>query len=213
MAIEEIFMTYGAVAEFAAGTGAVTNLLGPLQDFSPAALALDSAGNLYAAALNTNCIYELPPGATVPTVIAGICGGYQVSTAGFSGDNGLATAAQLNGPAAIAVDTAGNLYIADRVNNRVRKVTAGSGIITTIAGNGAAGFAGDNGPAVNAELNDPMAVAVDSAGNLYIGDYQNHRVRKIAASTGVITTIAGTGPPGYTGDGGAGQRSRTVLAR
>ncbi len=91
-------------------------------------------------------------------------------TAGFSGDNGPATSAELNVPAGVAVDSAGNLYIADYGNNRIRKVS--NGVITTVAGNGTAGFSGDNGPATSAELNMPGGVAVDSAGNLYIADTQ-----------------------------------------
>ena len=100
------------------------------------------------------------------------------------------------------MDSAGNLYIADSGNNRIRKVTAGSGIITTIAGNGTAGFSGDNGPAAAAELNDPAAVAVDSAGNVYIADLNNNRIRKVTVGSGVITTIAGNGTAGYSGDNG-----------
>ncbi len=87
------------------------------------------------------------------------------------------------------MDSAGNLYIADTGNNRIRKVS--NGVITTVAGNGIAGFSGDNGPATSAQLNYPMGVAVDSAGNLYIADVGNNRIRKV--SNGVITTVAGNG--------------------
>ena len=129
---------------------------------------------------------------------------------GFSGDGGPATAAQLNLPQGVAVDGAGNLYIADARNHRIRKVDA-SGIITTVAGTGeigggAGGFSGDGGPATAAQLNLPQGVAVDGAGNLYIADARNHRIRKVDAS-GIITTVAGTGEigggaGGFSGDGG-----------
>lgn len=122
-------------------------------------------------------------------------------TAGYSGDGGAATSAELNTPAQIAVDGSGNVYIADQANNRVRMVNT-SGIITTIAGDGTAGGLGDLGQATNAELNAPLGVAVDGSGNVYIADATN-RVRKVTHSTGVINTIAGTGTAGYSGDGGA----------
>ena len=109
-------------------------------------------------------------------------------TFGFSGDNGPATSAQLI-PAWIAVDSAGNLYIDDYGNNRIRKVS--NGVITTVAGNGTSSFSGDNGPATSAQLSRPYGVAVDTAGNLYIADYLNYRVRKV--SGGLITTVAGNG--------------------
>jgi sugar lactone lactonase YvrE len=102
----------------------------------------------------------------------------------------------------VALDAAGNLYIADRDNNRVRRISAATGIITTVAGTGALGYGGDGGPATSAILNRPIAVALDGAGNLYIADWFNNRVRKVD-TTGVITTVAGTGTAGFAGDGGA----------
>jgi hypothetical protein len=122
-------------------------------------------------------------------------------TGGFSGDGGPATSAQLQNPGGVAVDASGSLYVADALNHRVRKVD-GSGTITTVAGTGIGGFSGDGGQATSAELNYPYGVAIDSDGNLYIGDTYNGRVRKVDGS-GTITTVAGTGAFGFSGDGGA----------
>ena len=169
-------------------------------------LALDAAGNLYFADETGNTINELSNG--VVTTIAGD------GTLGFGGDNGPAASAQLAGPSGIALDGEGNIFFADTGNQRVRRIS--HGVITTVAGNGTAGYSGDNGPATGAQLNFPVPVcmftcrflsyqypagiAVDSSGNLYIADSANQRVRKV--SNGVITTIAGNGTPGYSGDGG-----------
>jgi sugar lactone lactonase YvrE len=120
---------------------------------------------------------------------------------GFSGDGGAATAAQLQYPWGMAVDSAGNLYIADAGNHRIRKVTA-VGIISTVAGAGVKGYSGDGGTATAALLDTPFGVAMDSAGNLYIADTNNRRIRKVTPA-GVISTVAGTGVFGYSGDGGA----------
>ena len=121
---------------------------------------------------------------------------------GYSGDGGPATAADLNYPDDTVEDSLGNIYIADSVNNVVRKVAAGSGIITTIAGNGTPGYSGDGGPALNAELSEPESLALDGAGNLYVSDNGNYVIRKVAAATGVITTYAGNGKYEYSGDNG-----------
>src|SRR5579883_300376 len=104
-------------------------------------------------------------------------------------------------PYGIAQDSAGNIYFADNDDNRVRKVDT-NGIITTVAGNGIAGFKGDDGPALLAELDSPQGVKLDSKGNLYIADYNNNRVRKVALSTGIITTVAGSADYHYSGDKG-----------
>lgn len=124
-------------------------------------------------------------------------------TSGDAGDNGVAVSAQLDAPRRVAVDSDGNVYIGDHFNNRIRKVTVSTGIITTLAGKDDFGFSGDNGAATNATLNEPDGIAVDAAGNTYIADYSNHRVRKVDAVTGVITTIAGTGMAGFSGDSNA----------
>jgi hypothetical protein len=120
--------------------------------------------------------------------------------AGFGGDGGPATAAQLNTPRFVAVDSR-NLYVTDGGNNRVRRVDLATGTITTFAGTGVAGFGGDSGPATAAQINTPLGLAVDS-GNLYITDPPNNRVRRVDLATGTITTFAGTGTAGFGGDGG-----------
>jgi sugar lactone lactonase YvrE len=121
---------------------------------------------------------------------------------GFAGDGGPAEKALLNGPFDLCFDRAGNLYFSDTFNNRIRRVDAKTGVITTIAGNGDKGFSGDGGPATDAALNEPYGVVVDRDGNLYIADRLNRRVRRVSAKTGVITTLAGTGDARYGGDGG-----------
>ena len=122
-------------------------------------------------------------------------------TAGYSGDGGAATSAKLYNPIGVAVDASGNLFIADFYNNRIRKVST-SGVITTVAGNGTSGYSGDGGAATSAELNYPISVAVDGSDNLYIVDYNNTVIRKVATN-GTISTVAGNGITGYSGDGGA----------
>ncbi|GGG83925.1 hypothetical protein GCM10011585_29590 [Edaphobacter dinghuensis] len=159
---------------------------------APAQIAYDAAGNLYIADLNDNIIRKVDL-AGIVTTVAG------TGEQGFSGDGGAATSAQLDSPAGVAVDAAGNIYIADTHNQRIRKVSGGT--ITTIAGTGTAGFSGDSGAATSAMLSNPSALAVDSSGNLYIADTDNHRIRKIAGTT--ITTVAGNGEQGFFGDGGA----------
>lgn len=122
-------------------------------------------------------------------------------TGGFSGDGAAATAAQLRSPSCVKLDGSGNIYIADNMNHCVRKIDA-SGVITTIAGTGTAGFSGDGGAATAAQFSRPYALAIDGSGNIYVSDFSNNRIRKIN-SAGIITTIAGTGTGSYTGDGGA----------
>jgi hypothetical protein len=158
--------------------------------YDPGGVAVDSAGNVYIADGENNRLRKVSNG--VITTVAGN------GTPGFSGDNGPATSAQLHDPARVAVDSAGNLYIADNNNYRIRKVS--NGAITTVAGNGTRGFSGDNIPATSAQFHDPFGVAVDSAGNLYIADSGNNRIRKVA--NGIITTVAGNGTPGFSGDNG-----------
>jgi trimeric autotransporter adhesin len=121
-------------------------------------------------------------------------------SANYTGDGGLATQASINTAVYVATDLFGNLYIADQNNNRVRKVDS-KGIITTVAGNGVANYNGDGGPATQASLNSPTGVCTDAAGNLFIADVGNYRIRKVDTS-GNITTVAGNGIEAYSGDGG-----------
>jgi gliding motility-associated-like protein len=164
--------------------------------YKPVAIAMDNAGNMFISDASNKVIRKVNKNGII-TTYAGTPG-----RAGYSGDGGPATAAKLTQPAGIAVDNAGNLYIADPSCSVIRKVTP-QGIISTFAGNGNPGYSGDGGPATKAEfqIGSPQGVAVDNAGNVYASDYQNHVVRKISTS-GIITTIAGTGAPDYTGDGG-----------
>jgi gliding motility-associated-like protein len=132
--------------------------------------------------------------AQVITTVAGSGG------TGFSGDGGPATSAQFSNPISVAVDASGNMYVADYYNHRLRKIDGVTGIITTIAGNGTAGFSGDGGLAVTAQINNPSDIIVDAAGNIYFVDSQNFRVRKIDGVTGIISTVAGNGMASYAGE-------------
>ncbi|GAA1335580.1 NHL domain-containing protein [Saccharothrix algeriensis] len=165
----------------------------------PYTVAVDGAGSLYIADYNNHRIRKVAKDGTITTAAG-------TGAAGFGGDNGPATSALLNNPTGVAVDDAGNLYVADYNNHRIRKVTE-DGTITTAAGTGAAGFGGDEGPAASARLHHPIGVAVDGAGNLYVADYNNHRIRKVAED-GTITTAAGTGAAGFGGDGGPAASAR-----
>lgn len=134
-------------------------------------------------------------------------GGTNVTDQRFCGDGGPATDAALNFPSAVVVAEDGTVYIADTWNHRIRQVDAQTGVITTIAGTGQAKFGGEGSPAVSAALNEPVALALDGKGHLYIADQSNNRIRVIDLSTGIITTVAGTGDSAYTGDGGPATES------
>ena len=180
----------------------------------PHGVAVDGVGNLYIADTNNHRIRKVDSTGTITTIAGSGPRANSSSRGEFYGDGGPATAARLSYPHGVAVDRAGNIYIADSRNHRIRKVDS-TGTITTVAGSGATrllggGFNGDGGPAVLARLSSPSGVALDGAGNLYIADRHNHRIRKVDSS-GTITTIAGNGPSGhgsYGGDGGP-----AVLAR
>jgi sugar lactone lactonase YvrE len=161
----------------------------------PAGVAVDSGGNIYIADRDNHKIRKVVALTGTISTVAG------TGTAGFAGDTLSATAAMLNGPTGVAVDGSGNVYFADTNNNRIRKVAGG--VITTVAGNGTATFAGDNAAATLASLNGPTGIALDSSLNLYIADTYNFRLRKVTASNGTIGTVAGNGTPGLAGDNGS----------
>jgi len=154
-------------------------------------VAVDGSGNVFIG--EAGRVRKVTTAGIISTVAG-------TGAAGYNGDGIPATSAQINTAAGLAIDTAGNLYISDAYNNRIRKVDP-AGYISTIAGDGTAGYSGDGLPGTSAELNLPYGVAADSAGNVYISDYMNARVRKLAPS-GIITTLAGTGTVGFSGDGG-----------
>ncbi|RAJ96008.1 putative secreted protein (Por secretion system target) [Larkinella arboricola] len=160
---------------------------------SPNGVAVDTQGNLFIADFGNNRIRKVTANGTISTVAG-------TGTQGFTGDGGPATTASLRHPRGVAVDTQGNLFIADLDNQRIRKVSSG-GIITTVAGNGTYGSGGDGGPATSAGIGSPYGVAVDKQGNLFIADGSNNRIRKVSP-TGIITTVAGNGTYGFSGDGG-----------
>ncbi|WP_405502146.1 RICIN domain-containing protein [Streptomyces niveus] len=167
------------------GVGALLN--------HPMGIVVDSGNVKHVADTDNHRVRKITNTGNIST-IAG------TGTAGYGGDGGPALAAQLNRPHGVVLDGEGNLYVADTDNHRVRKVTA-DGTISTVAGTGAAGFGGDDGPATSAQLNHPSSVVVDSTGVLYVADTDNHRVRRITTD-GVISTVAGSGVAGFDGDDG-----------
>jgi len=164
---------------------------------SPSDIVLDTLGDLIITDFDNFCVRKLSVSTGNLTTVAGTCG-----TSGFAGDGGAATSALLASPKGTAVDVNGNLYIGDTSNNRVRFVSALTGVITTLAGTGTAGYGGDGASSTAALLSSPAQVRLDTDGNLYIADQGNSVIRKIAAGSGVISTVAGTGAAGFTGDGG-----------
>jgi len=170
----------------------------------PEGVAVDNAGNVYVADVQAHLIRKLGTNGSFTTFAGN-------GTLGYSGDGGPATNAELNAPSGVAVDAAGNVYIADYGNEVIRMV-APSGVISTVAGNGVAGYSGDGGPATQASLDSPFGVAVDPAGNLYIADSANRRIREVSPN-GIINTIAGNGAAGYSGDGGLSFNAQIASAR
>ena len=166
--------------------------------YYPVGLSVDGKGDLFIADYKNHVIRKVDT-AGIITTVAG------TGSRGYSGDGGLATSATLYYPYKVAVDREGNLFIAEYGNNVIRKVDT-AGIITTVVGTGSSGYSGDGGLATSATLSSPHGIAVDREGNLFIADYGNHVIRKIDTS-GIITTIAGTGSDGYSGEGGFARRA------
>jgi hypothetical protein len=162
---------------------------------SPFDVAVDTSGNIYISDHANHRVRRVNTAGVISTVAG-------TGVAGFSGDGGLATSAKLNYPWGVAIDALGNIYITDASNNRIRKINT-SGVISTVAGTGVAGFSGDGGLATSAKLNSPFAITLDTFGNIFIagsGQSNDSRARKIDTS-GIITTFAGTGIDGFLGDG------------
>ena len=193
-------LTPSSIIQTVAGTGVEGSNPGGIPAtsanlFFPSGLAVDSAGDIYIADEQNNVVQEVNAKTGLITTIAG------TGTAGYNGDGIAATSAELNFPSAVHFDAAGDLFIVDAGNNRIREVNAKTGLISTVVGTGTAGYNGDGIAATSAELNFPLDITFDSSGNLYITDSGNNRVREVNASTGLISTIAGTGTAGYNGDG------------
>ncbi len=193
---QAIFLHAGS----AAGTGGYIGDGSPLTSYefdSLRGMCFDHSGNMFIADWANQRIRKIS-GTTIST-IAG------TGAVGFGGDGGAATAVgcMMHAPTDVVCDASGNVYFSDYSNNRIRKINVSTGIITTIAGNGTAGFGGDGGPATGAtcELNLPVGIVFDKRGNLYISDQMNHRIRKVTPG-GIISTFAGTGTLGFSGDGG-----------
>jgi sugar lactone lactonase YvrE len=161
----------------------------------PCGLAFDAAGDIFIADSANNVIREVMTDGNIATVAG-------VNILGYQGDGGLATAAELYEPTGLAMDTAGNLYIADSGNNVVRIIYP-NGYLTTFAGQREAGYSGDGGPAASAQFYYPKGLAIDTAGNLYVADMGNSVIRKISLGSGAISTVAGNGIAGFSGDGGS----------
>ncbi len=187
---------------------AVTGLISTVvQTGLPVALAMDATGRLVVADAGTHRVIRVDLTNGTSTVLAG--SGVQ----GYSGDGGLATAAAIDTPWGLAFDGAGDLFLADAHNHRVRRVDAGTGVITTVAGVGVAGFSGDGVGASAAALALPRGLVVDGAGNLFVADSGNHRIRRVDRVTGMISSVAGVGVQGFAGDGGAAVAAEVASPR
>lgn len=199
-----------AVREVSAATGKTTTVAGNgrqgyagdggaatlAQMARPNAVFVDATGNIFIADSGNHAVREVQAATGTIATVAG------VGSWGYSGDGGPAASAQLNTPSGLFVDRSGNLYIADTNNNAIRVVAAAGGQIKTVAGNGQWGYSGDNGPAAGARLKSPYGIYLDGSGNLFIADTGNNAIRKVDGKTGKISTVAGTGAPGYKGDNG-----------
>ena len=161
----------------------------------PAAIVVAANGDMYIADTGNDAVRKVTAATGIATTYAG------TGTTGYTGDGGAATSARLSGPQGLVLAGNGDLYIADTGNNVIRRVTAATGVITTFAGTGTAGFLGDGGVATSARLNAPESVSISASGELYIADAGNNRIRRVSTG-GTITTVAGTGTAGSAGDGG-----------
>ena len=202
------------VRRVAAGTGIITTFAGMsgtgaclyggdggqatnAQLCAPTFVVSSSTGDIVIADHGNRRVRRVAIGTGIISTVAGN------GVLGYSGDGGAATSASMSRPGGIILDQAGNLFIADHQNYRVRKVAVGTGIISTVAGDGVARFSGDGGAAMNASLNLPQGLAFDQRGNLLVADRDNCRVRRVATDTGIISTVAGNGSCRFSGDGGA----------
>ena len=174
---------------------------------SPAAVTFDQAGDLFIADTHNHRIRRVDAVSGTISTFAGN------GNAGASADGTAAISSTIDLPVALAMDAADNLFFADAATHRVRRIDAVTGVIRTVAGNGIQGYSGDGGPALTAEIDSPWGLALDAAGNLYLADTHNHRVRRVDAVSGVITTVAGNGQPGFAGDSGAALSARVDLPR
>lgn len=179
----------------------VPALLGAQQFVFPSGLTFAPDGSLVLADRGAHYVFRIDPESGETRVVAG------TGESGFSGDGGPANRATLSAPEWIGFDSDGHLILADRANHRIRRIDAETGIITTIAGTGAYESTGDGGPAKLAAITNPFGLEFDSAGNLFLWDTESHRIRRIDAETGIITTVIGTSEQGFSGDGGPGTRA------
>jgi len=202
----QVHVSSGGISTYAGnGSGTYAGDGGPATSASlknPEGITTATNGDVYICDSDNHVIRKVSAATGIITTVAGN------GSPGFSGDGGSATAAKLKFPEDVAVAGNGDLFIADTGNHVIRKVTAATGIITTVAGNGAPGYLGDGVPATSTRLNSPRGIQVAANGDLYIGDRSNSRIRKVFALTGLITTYAGTGTPGYSGDGGLATLAR-----
>ena len=186
------------------GTSTADGVPAIIASLTPNYLCIDAAGNLYVT--TSNKIRKINATTGIITTVAGS------GTAGFTGDGGLAIAASLNGPEGICIDAAGNIYFADGANNRIRKITAATGIISTIGGTGVSSYSGDGGPALSATMSGPDAIGVDASGNVFFSDQYGNYIREIVAATGMMLHIAGI-PGGVVAAAAGGPAATTAIGQ
>jgi hypothetical protein len=199
-----IFTVVGTGEASYSGDGGEARRAGLNQPFD---VALDRQGNLYFSEADNHCVRRVECGSGIITTVVG------TGKAGYSGDGGPATEAELNSPYGIALDTASNLYIVDRLNACIRVVEAATSMIRTLAGTGQPGYSGDGGPANLAQLQEPNDIVLDGKGRVFIADVRDHRVRLLDLASGIITTFAGTGEGASSGDDGPADRAALLGPR